>query len=32
VIGTRFMLLRARRSATSQDTAEAAPEDADQRV
>ena len=32
VIGTRFMLLRARRSATSQDTAEAAPEDADQSV
>jgi uncharacterized protein DUF6676 len=32
VIGTRFLLLRARRSATSQDTAEAAPEDADQSV
>jgi len=32
VIGTRFMQLRARRSATSQDTAEAAPEDADQGV
>ena len=32
VIGTRFMQLRARRSATSQDTAEAAPEDADQSV
>ena len=31
-IGTRFMLLRARRLATSQDTAEAAPEDADQSV
>jgi hypothetical protein len=32
VIGTRFMQLRARRSATSQDNAEAAPEDADQSV
>jgi uncharacterized protein DUF6676 len=32
VIGTRFMQLRARRSATSQDKAEAAPEDADQSV
>ena len=32
VIGTRFMQLRARRLATSQDTAEAAPEDADQSV
>jgi hypothetical protein len=32
VIGTRFMQLRARRSATSQESAEAAPEDADQSV
>jgi hypothetical protein len=32
VIGTRFMQLRARRSATSQDNAEAAPEDADHSV
>ena len=32
VIGTRLMQLRARRSATSQDNAEAAPEDADQSV
>jgi hypothetical protein len=32
VIGTRFMQLRARRSATSQDNAEAAPEDADRSV
>jgi hypothetical protein len=32
VIGTRFMQLRARRSATSQFNAEAAPEDADQSV
>jgi hypothetical protein len=31
-IGTRFMQLRARRSATSQDNAKAAPEDADQSV
>jgi hypothetical protein len=32
VIGTRFMQLRARGSATSQDKAEAAPEDADRSV